>query len=204
MTRLLVVLLTLATGVATAAPVPKALKRAKPLRATIEPLAGEKVYSVDWEEIPAQKMAEWLEKEAGLSFRSKDVPKVNVTLNAKGVCLPELFARLDEQLDPHGWVLTRGSNWFAFLPIPELGNAKVRESFPSVRITGLARRSPYEPVEMVVFVGEQNLEAGKKAAANFDRPGFAWRGYGNESLRVHGRVMDLQRFVDEMGDHIKK
>lgn len=201
MTRWLVVRLVLATGVATAAPVPKALKRVRPLRATIEPLPGEKLHSVDWDDVPLSKVLEDVENQTGLFYRTRDVPKVKIRLKADKVCMPELFARLDEELYPQGWVLIRKTQSFSIVSV----EAKIeRVTIPTVTVEELRRRSRFEPVQVLVPVGEQNAEAGKQVAAGIDGPWFEACEFGSDKFLLCGRVMDLQKFVDELGDHIKK
>jgi len=117
---LAVVGLAVFAGVATSAPVPKALKK-KPLRAVITPLPGEKLYTVNFDDVPFTKVAEFLERASGLMYLSKDVPDVNITLKVEDVCLRELFAQLDEQISPHGWVMQRKTQCFAVLD----ANAKI-------------------------------------------------------------------------------
>lgn len=204
MTRWLVELLVLATGAATAAPVPKALKRAKPLRATIEPLPGEKVYSVDWDDVPFAKVVEDVENQTGLICRTSDLPKVKIRLKVEKVCMSELFALLDDELYPQGWVMSRKSASFSILAVDDLGNAKVRESFPIVVGRELARRSPYQPVRVNITIGVRDIETVDKIAAGIDGPGFHAKKFGPDQYLLSGRVMDLQKFVDAMGDQIKK
>ena len=110
---LAVVALAVFVGVATSAPVPKALLKKKPLRATIEPLPGEKVFDVSFDDVPFAKVAEKLEDLTGLMFLAMDVPKVNITWKAEKVCLPELFEQINDQLEPANWVLLRKAQSFA-------------------------------------------------------------------------------------------
>lgn len=189
---------------ATAAPVPKALKRAKPVRATIEPLPGEKLHSVDWDDVPFAKVVEELEERSGLLCVTRDLPKVKIKRKAEKVCMPELFALLDEELYPQGWVIARKTQSFHLLQVSELGNEKNRVYFPTLTVNELARRSPWQPAQVLVPVGERNTAVGNKVAAGIDGPGFQASEFGSDKFFVRGRVMDLQKFVDEMGDHVKK
>lgn len=202
---LAVVGLAVFAGVATSAPVPKALLKKKPLRATIEPLPGEQVYTVAFDNLPFAKVAEELERLTGLLFLAKDSPQVKVTLKAEKVCVAELFAQLDELLDSAGWVLARKSQSFTILQVSELGNWPASLHFPYLSTpTDLNRRSPLQPVNLVVTVGEGNLAVAEKVVCGIEGPGFTGRAFGVEKFQLTGRVADIQKFVAEMGDHIKK
>jgi hypothetical protein len=117
MTRWLTLLtLVLFAGLASAAPVPKALKAKVPVRAKIEPLPGEKVYTVDWNGMPAVRVFEKLEGMTGLMYLSKDIPDVKITLKAEEVGVAELFTQLNELLEPHNRVLVRKTQSFSSYP----------------------------------------------------------------------------------------
>ncbi len=205
MTRLLVVLLVLATGVATAAPVPKALKRARPLRATIEPLPGEKLHSVDWDDVPFAKVVEELEERSGLTHVWRDAPDVRITLRARDVSLWELFARLDDMLYPEGWVMVPRKQWFSTSTAKGLYRPDSRlKVIPFATLDDLDRRFPYAPAHLILDVGDGGVEAGEKVKKGIEFPYSEIIPIGSDKLIVYARVMDLQKFVDEMGDHIKK
>ena len=200
MTRVVVALFVLGlfSGVAPAAPVPKALKK-KPLRAKIEPLPGEKVYTADFDDVPATKVFEWLEKQTELMYISKDVPKHNITLHAAGVCMPELFAQLDDLLYPKRWVLLRKSVSFSTIPVKEM--ARFSEYFPIVTLDELQRCSQYAPVNLIV---KGDAQAGITLADGIKADGFQVNEFGSDSMVVQGRAMDVRKFVAEMDEQIKK
>lgn len=105
MTRLLVVLLVLATGVATVAPVPKALKKAKP----------------DPTRIPLLVALERAERHTRMVFLSR-LPAGEIEIDwpwATGEAPPavELFAALNEQLGPHGYAVTWKTQSFSLRAI---------------------------------------------------------------------------------------
>jgi hypothetical protein len=197
---LAVVGLAVFVGLATSAPVPKALLK-KPLRATIEPLPGEKVYSVNFDDVPFVKVAEELELATGLMFLSKDVPKVNITLKADKVCLPELFAQLDEKLFPEEWVISRRTQSFAVLS----GSLSIADCkpLPKVDVAGLDRRTPHEPLLLKVDTDEAGVKAGVTLGSK-KGSGVTATPFGTTGLHVSGNGESLRAFVAEMGDHIKK
>jgi hypothetical protein len=203
MVRVVVALfvLGLLTGVASAAPVPKALKK-KPLRAKIEPLPGEKVYTAEFDDVPTDKVFEWVEMQTGLMFISKDKPNSNITLHAEKVCMPELFAQLDDLLYPQGFVLARKTVSFSSIPVKDL--ASYRQHFPLVGQDELNRWSMYAPVQVLVEVDAKGLKTAKALAHGMKDDGFQVLEKDADKLIVLGRATDVRKFVDDMGDQIKK
>jgi hypothetical protein len=194
-------------GLVTAAPVPKALKK-KPLRAKIEPLPGERLFTADFKDVPTANVFEWLEKETGLMYITKDKPDLKITLHAEKVCLPELFAQLDDLLYPQGWYLVRWEVSFSTLAVEKLAVEKLakmdRKSIPLVLIDDLERRSQYESVQVIVNVGEGGADAAKPLATAMNGDHFWATSFGTDQMLVTGRVTDVRKFVDDMGSHIKK
>jgi len=175
------------------------LLKKKGLRATIQPLPGEKLYSVNWNDVPFETVAEELERAASLHYLSGEKPKLNVTLKADEVCLPELFALLDDLLFPQGWVIQRKKVSFAVMSVDHPG----REPYLTVDLKELERRTLHEPLQMVLAVDDAGVEAGVALGKKIGK-GIRVTGFSGDKLLLGGNRETLRAFVDEIGDHIKK
>jgi hypothetical protein len=201
-TLLAIGVLLLFAGLATTAPVPKALK--KQLRAVIEPLPGEELHSVDWHEVPFKEVAEELERLSGMVFLSKDEPKMTVTLRAKNVCVWELFARLDDLLIEDDWLLIRKRQSFSCYPATER-LPQVRAGDDLIELSRLRTQSRYLCRRMTVELSQGvRVEDAQRVAKEVIGDGLEAKAFGARGVMLQGRVMDLRRFVDEMGDRIQK
>jgi hypothetical protein len=220
-----VLLLVLFSVPVLAAPVPKSLKKKPPLRAKIEPRPGEKLYTVDFKDVPFSKVAEWLERETGLMFISKDKPDLKITLHTEKVCRDELFAQLEELLYPHGFVVARKTVSFSTIPVKDL--ARYTQHIPLIELKELDRRSLYSPVQVIVggddrvaaaaalakqikgggpatLDGSVLVEAGTALAKEIKEVGFEVSTLGTDKLRVRGLTKDVRKLVDDLGDQVKK
>jgi hypothetical protein len=192
--------LLLATTASLAAPVPKAIKAKPVVRKKIEPRPGEKVYSVEWVDVAFKEVAEKLEQLTGLLYLSKDTPPVKITLTAEGVCAAELFEQINDELEPTDWVVLKKSQSFATVP----ANVKIgRLRVNTVTLDELPRR-PRELVQMILSVDEKGYEAGKEVLRSMEKTTVEISTFGSDKVLVCGLGKEVQKFVDEMGDHIKK
>ncbi|MEO2090554.1 MAG: hypothetical protein ABGY75_13800 [Gemmataceae bacterium] len=203
MTRLLtIMLLVLFAAPLPAAPVTKALKK-KPLRAKIEPRLGEAVYTVDIKDAPFDKVAEALERETGLMFITRDKPDLKITLRTERVCRAELFAQLDDILYPQGWVFLRTKLSFSSVPVKVLAPSQLPK-LRSIPIDELSDRSQYEPVQVVVSVGDGGSEAATKLAGGMRDMVYDVMAIKPDKLVICGQVKGVRKLLDDLGDHVKK
>jgi hypothetical protein len=199
---LAVVGLTVFAGLATSAPVPKALK--KPLRATIQPLPGEQLYSIRYYDEPLEKVMEEVERLTGLMFLSKDTPKVTITLKVDEVCVWELFAQLDDILVREDWLLIRKTQSFCCFPATERLD-RLRPDEDVIRPDQLRRQSQYLSRRMfVTFDDSDEVNEALRVANDVVGGSLVAKAFGTTRVALEGQVMDLRAFVAEMGDHIKK
>ena len=193
--------LLLAVGVSFAAPMPKGIKAKPWVRKKIEPRWGEKVYSVEWNNVPFRKVAEELEQLTGLLYLSKDVPDVKITLKAEKVCVAELCEQINDELEPHNFVVLKKTQSFATVP------ADVKPDFrhaPRVTLDDMPNMKPREAVVLFLPVGEKGYEAGKEVLRSMERNFMQVSEFGPDKLLIRGLGKDVQKFVDEMGDHLKR
>lgn len=188
-------------GLATAAPVPKGIKAKPGVRLKIAPKPGEKVYSVEWVDVPFKDVAEELEQLTGLMYLSKDVPSVKITLWAKDECAAELCEQINDQLEPLNWVLLNKSQSFATVPASEGPNFRHARR---VTLDDLPKVKPREAAILFLPVGEKAYEAGKEVARTMGKNWVEVSEFGSDKLIVRGLGKDLQQFVEEMDDHIKR
>lgn len=191
----------LAGGVSFAAPVPKAIKAKPGVRLKIAPKPGEKVYSVEWVDVPFQQVAEELEQLTGLMYLSKDTPEVKITLWAKDECAAELFEQINDLLEPHNWELLHKSQSFATVP----ADVRIDRLWINiVTLEKLPKVGPREDVTLILPVDEKGYEAGKEVVRTMGKNRLEVSTFGFDKLMVCGIGKEVQKFVDEMGDHIKK
>lgn len=189
-------------GVAATAPVPKGLKKNPPPRAKIEPLPGEKVFTVDFKDEPFGKVTEKLEKLTPLTYITKERPETKITLHAEKVCLAELFAQLDDLLYPQGWVVLRNKMSFSTLPVKDLAQYSLQ--FPLVNRNELERWSEHAPVRLSLDLDVKGVKAGTALAEDMQESGLRMREGKTGLYAVSGRATDVRKFVADMGGHIKK
>jgi hypothetical protein len=193
----------LGTTAAFAAPVPKAIKAKPGVRKTIEPLPGETVYRVNYDDVPFRQVAEELERLTGLMYLSKDSPEVNITLKANGVCVGELFAQLDDLLYPQGYYICRKTQTFCL----RLADEKIPHGagdLGGVQPSDLRNHSQFEVLSMLLDVSEKGAEAGLELVRPLMDPFLEVSTFGTDKLLVRGRGKELQKLLDEMGDQLKK
>jgi hypothetical protein len=187
--------LLLATAASFAAPVPKGVKAKAVVRKKIEPLPGEKFFSVNFDDMPFEKVVEVLEKHSGLMFLSKEMPKQRLTLKADEVCMAELFAQLNDELEPKGYILARKTQSFTVLKTDTPLN---RVLCPTILPEKLSRWSDQEPVQLYLPVGEEGVEAGLKIGKAVEDKWFTVEAVGTDKLLVRGHAKDVRKFVDDM------
>ncbi len=199
----ILVLLTALAAQATAAPVPKSLKAKPPARAKIEPRPGEKLFSVAFDDLALKKVVEHLEKESDLLFVSKDIPDLRVTLfTAEKVCISELFAQVNDELRPKGYILARKTQSFNVLKV----DAPLERMYcPTVTPEELARRAPDEPVQMILPAFDQEgAELGLKHAESITHKWFEAKQFdGKDKLLVVGRAEDVRQFHGKFAAEIE-
>jgi hypothetical protein len=195
--------LTAFAGLATATPVPKAIKAKPWVRKTIQPLPGEKVYSVDYADMPFEKVMEDVERRTGLLFLSKHRPESKFTLKANDVCLEELFAQLDDLLYPQGYYICRKSQSFT-LRLADEKIARLGGDLGGVWSGDLRNHSQFEVLGMFLNVGEKGAEEGLELVRPMMDPFLEISTFGTDKLLVRGRGKELQKLLDDLGDQLKK
>jgi len=179
--------------------VPKGIKAKPWVRKKIEPRWGEKVYSVEFKDEPFDKVAERLEQLTGLMYLSKDVPSVKITLWAKDECAAELCEQINDQLEPTDWMVLKKSQSFATVP----ADYKFGGRASPVTLDDLPRRQR-EWVQVILPVDEKGYDAGKAVLRSMEKSTMEIASFGTDKLLVCGSGKEVQKFVDEMGDHIKR
>jgi hypothetical protein len=197
------VLLTLLAAPVVAAPVPKSLKTKPPARAKIEPRPGEKLFSVEFDDVPLKKVVELLEKEADLLCRTEKLPDLRVTLRTiEKVCVSELFAQLNDELRPLGYILARMTVSFNVLKVD---TPLDRKCCPTVTPEEMDRRTPDEPVQMILPAFDQGgVDLGLKQAESITHKWFEVKPLGDDKLIVVGRAADVRQFLGKFSTDIEQ
>lgn len=107
----------------------------------------EKLYEVNFVKTEWRQVFEWLEKESGLTYRSKDTPTGTLSLKpTKKYTLGELIDLFNEMLEPD-YVILRKTQSFSTIPASDKID---RVHIPTVTAEELATRGKTEVVQMLV------------------------------------------------------
>jgi hypothetical protein len=169
------------------------MKAKKSLRAKIEPLEGEKTFAVDWDDKPLKEVMEQIEELSNLQYFSRELSDVRITIRTREkVCLAELFARLDDILIEHNFLLIRKAGSFALHRANERMPRNGWEA-PFEDAESLRMQSRYL-TRCVLLCGD--LEDAKRLAANV-ADSMEVREFTNGRFILEGMVKDLRAFVGE-------
>jgi len=196
------VLLTAFVAQANADPVPKSVKAKPPAREKIEPRPGEKLFSMKFDNLSLKKVVELLDEETGLLCTSEEIPDLRVTFYTENVCLAELFAQLNDELVPKGYLLARKIVSFNVLKVDAPLD---RKCCAIVLSNELERWSPDEPVQAILpAFNKEGVDLGLKQAESITHKWFEVKPFKDNKLIVVGRAADVQQFNGKFSADIWK
>lgn len=163
---------------------------------------GEKMYRVFFSTVRCADVLAEIKQVSELILLSDDVPDVRVSIRFDDpVTLNQLFGELNRVLEPHDCGIVAKTQVFY------LGKGEVTSHGGGYRdvisVADLPRRPRRWHYAMILGVKPGGQERAEQLIAEGVGQSLSVWKLRSEVL-VRGRVMDLQKFVDGMGDNIKK
>jgi len=175
------------------------------LAPVISPI-GETLYRVNFDNLPCRDVMEEIERVTGLMLLSKDTPDIRFTVRFDWpVTLNALFDQLNRQLEPHEWFACLKAQSFCIYPLDGGGENYRSAGYRDIKTLA---ELPHQPkrwyYRMALKVGPDGFEHAQRIVTQHFDKSFHLDPFGSDGILVWARVSDLQKFVAEMGDHIKK
>ncbi len=168
-----------------------------------EPVKAEKLYEVNWNKTEWRQVFEWLEKESGLMYMSKDTPTGTITLKpTKKYTLGELIDLLNEILERDQYVILRKTQSFTTYPAAD---RIPKQWVPTVLTTEeLSKRGKTEVIQMTVPLvtlnADEVLPQVKKSLSPFGEVST----FGTDKLLLLDKADNVRLVMKVIEDTIKE
>jgi general secretion pathway protein D len=163
----------------------------------------ERLYEVNWNKTEWRQVFEWLEKESGLMYLSKDTPTGSITLKpTKKYTLGELIDLLNEMLEKDNYVILRKTQSFSTYPASD----KIPKQYVPTVLTAeeLAKRGKTEVIQMTVPLvtlnADEVLPQVKKSLSPFGEVST----FGTDKLLLLDKADNVRLVMKVIEDTIKE
>jgi type II secretion system protein D len=172
-----------------------------------EPVKSEKLYEVKFDNTEWSKVFEWLEKESGLMYITKDKPTGSLTLKPnKKYTLGQMIDLLNERLELDKFVILRKSESFATIPSDVNIGKDLRQHVQLVTAEELTKRGNTEVVSINIPLVTLQADDIRSQIQKSLSPFGEVTAFGNDQVMVLDKAANVRvvlKLIDDATNSIK-